>query len=36
MKRLNGGLPDLVIFNYSGRNNSLINGIFERYFGMGY
>jgi hypothetical protein len=33
---LNGDLPDLVIFDYSGQNNSLINGIFERYFGMYY
>jgi hypothetical protein len=33
---LNGGLPDLMILDYSSRNNSLINGIFKRYFGMYY
>jgi hypothetical protein len=35
-QRLNGGLPNFIILDYSGRNNSLINGIFERYFGMYY
>jgi hypothetical protein len=33
-QRLHGGLPDFMIFDYSRRNNGLINGIFERYFGM--